>query len=319
MTTIRKMLRRDADAVRAIEASAFGAWHREAKGKEKALPRRTRANILALLERDPEGCFVTESDGRVIGFIFSRTWGSVGWFGTFAVLPDYQGTGLGKRLVTASADYLKQRPDRVIGLETMPESAYNLGFYLRQGFEGRFLSLQLVKALEAAGAQREDVLRWSRLEAAERDVALAQLRGITDRIRPGLDYSKEVLATQRNGSGDTLFLMADGRMVGACVVLLVGKREGEDADEATAHVSVLDPGETSVETLGALLSAAESLAADDGKRSMMVPVNTRHVRAVRWLLQLSYRVKRARVCMVLAGTDAGPETDGLVDLSLWAG
>jgi len=27
-----------------------------------------------------------------IGFIFSRTWGGVGWFGTFAVLPEYQGT-----------------------------------------------------------------------------------------------------------------------------------------------------------------------------------------------------------------------------------
>jgi ribosomal protein S18 acetylase RimI-like enzyme len=96
-------------------------------------------NVLTLRENDPEGCFVAEEEGRVVGLVFSRTWGGVGWFGTFAVLLKYQGRGIGKRLIAASLDYLRQDPGRVrvIGLETMPESPYSPGLYLRRGLQAR--------------------------------------------------------------------------------------------------------------------------------------------------------------------------------------
>lgn len=133
MTIIRGMRRVDLDAVRSVEAAAFGAWRERLTGKKEKLPQRTYVNVRALLEKDPEGCFVAEEDGRVVGLIFSRTWGSVGWFGTFSVLPDYQGRGIGQRLLAASMRYLRQSSASMIGLETMPDSPSNLGLYLKHG------------------------------------------------------------------------------------------------------------------------------------------------------------------------------------------
>ena len=319
MIVIRLMEPGDVDAVRAVEAESFGAWHREAKGRQKDLPKRTRKNILTLLERDPEGCFVAVEGSRPVGFIFSRTWGSVGWFGTFGVLPECQGGGIGQRLVAASVDYLKRDPDRVIGLETMPESAYNLGFYLNQGFEPRFLVLQLTRPVDDGATAGPPLARWSELGEAGRDRRLAELRTITDRIRPGLDYAKEVLVTDRHNLGDTLFLLRDDRVVGACTVLLIGKREGEETDQAAVQVLVMDPQQTSAAALADLMAAAQTLARERGMGSLLTPANARHTWAVRQLLQLGFRVQRARVCMVLAGTDSGPTTDSLVNLSFWAG
>lgn len=319
MIVIRLMEPGDVDAVRAVEAESFGAWHREAKGRQKDLHLRTRANILSLLERDPEGCFVAVEGSRPVGFIFSRTWGSVGWFGTFGVLPERQGEGIGQRLVAASVDYLKRDPDRVIGLETMPESAYNLGFYLNQGFEPRFLVLQLTRRVDDGTTAGPSLARWSELDEAGRERRLAELRTITDRIRPGLDYAKEVLVSDRHNLGDTLFLLREDCVVGACTVLLIGKREGEETDQAAVQVLVLDPQQTSAAALADLMVAAQTLARERGRGSLLTPANARHTWAVRQLFQLGFRVERARVCMVLAGTDSGPATDSLVNLSFWAG
>src|SRR3989337_728069 len=69
---------------------------------------------------------------QTVGYIFSRTWGGVGWFGSFGVRPEFQGRGIGKALLLPSLDYLGRAP-RIIGLETGLESPYNLGLYLRQG------------------------------------------------------------------------------------------------------------------------------------------------------------------------------------------
>lgn len=74
---------------------------------------------------------------EAVGFIFSRIWGKVGWFGTFSVLPEFQGQGIGQRLVAARINYLHESGFRVIGLETIPENPYNLGLYHKMGFQSR--------------------------------------------------------------------------------------------------------------------------------------------------------------------------------------
>ncbi len=154
MATIRLMREEDADAVRQVDAAAFGAWWRQLKACAAELPQRTRTNVLALREKDPEGCFVAEEDGRVVGLIFSRTWGGAGWFGTFAVLPEYQGRGVGKWLIAASLDYLRQtsnvRHQASVGKRLIAASLD----YLRRGFQARLPTLLLSKALEPSDAGR---------------------------------------------------------------------------------------------------------------------------------------------------------------------
>jgi ribosomal protein S18 acetylase RimI-like enzyme len=309
----------DADAVRRVEAAAFGAWLKRARGRDEELPWRTRTNVLALREKDPDGCFVAEHDGRVVGLIFSRTWGSVGWFGTFAVLPEYQGQGIGKQLITASLDYLGRRPDRMIGLETMPQSSGNLGLYMRRGFQPRFLTIHLHKPLEPSIDDGVALPRWSRADDETRDRWLAELREVTGSIQPGLDYSKEIISTTKHRLGDTLVLTDHGRAVGACTVVLVGIREGPEEEKVPAYPVILDPAHANEDAFRTLLGAGEALARAQGKQKLMVPVNARHTWALEQVLRSGYRVERAMVRMVLTGTDAGPCTDNHVDLSRWAG
>jgi ribosomal protein S18 acetylase RimI-like enzyme len=94
---------------------------------------------------------------EAVGFIFSRTWGKVGWFGTFSVLPKFQGQGIGQQLVAASINYLHESGVRVIGLETIPESPYNLnrGLYHKTGFRSRLLTFLLTKSLNDSIAKVE--------------------------------------------------------------------------------------------------------------------------------------------------------------------
>ena len=308
----------DADDVRRVEAAAFGAWLNEARGRESELAPRTRTNVLVLREMDPQGCFVAEDEGDVVGFIFSRTWGSVGWFGTFGVMREHQGLGIGQRLMAASLTYLLRDPDRTIGLETMPDSPKNLGLYLKHRFRIRKLTLKLSRTLASSAAGELVLPRWSDVDDETRTRWLADLREATDCIHPGLDYSKEILSTARHDLGEILVLVEGGRAVGMAVVRLVAIREKEHTRRAAAQPVVLRPDHADEGTLRALLEAGESLARAHGKREIRLPVNARHRWALDQALQLGYRVEGASVRMVLAGTDEGLATDRHVHLSRWA-
>ena len=321
MTIIREMREQDADEVRAVEAIGFGAWWKQSKGESVELPQRTRTVVRANREKDPGGCFVAEEDGRVVGFIFSRTWGSVGWFGTFSVLPEYQGHGIGKELIAASVDSMRHapQPGRVIGLETMPESPYNLGLYLRLGFQARFLTFLLNKTLDPSTVGAVTLPRWSAADAEKPERWLADLRQATDQIQSGLDYSKEILSTARHNLGETLVLADSATAIGSSTVWLGSVREGADTESATVQVLTLHPDHTDSETFHALIMASEALARGASKQRLAVPVNACHTWALDQLLRWGYRIERSLVRMVLQGTDEGPSVNGHVNCSRWAG
>jgi GNAT superfamily N-acetyltransferase len=319
MTTIRLMQEADLDGVRSVDAAAFGAWLEGLTGKKEALPLRTRANVVALREKDPRGCFVAERDWRVVGFIFSRTWGSVGWSGTFGVLPEHQKRGIGQRLLTASLRYLREAAGRVIGLETMPESPYNLGLYLKHGFRLSLPTLLLSKRLERVTVSDTRLAYWSQADAKTQGRWLSDLREATDRIRPGLDYSKEITSTAQHRFGETLVLTAGQRAIGMSNVWLTSLREGVSHERATVQIMALDPARTNEGAFRGLVADSETLARAHQKHEIIVPVNARHAWAVGQLLQVGYHVERLSVRMLLAGTGAAPCMDSHVNLSRWAG
>jgi len=319
MVTIRPMGEEDVDDVRRVDALAFRAWWRRLKGEQAELPRRTRRNVLILREKDPEGCFVAEEDGRLVGFIFSRTWGGVGWFGPFAVLPECQGRGIGRRLMGASLEYLRRDAGRVIGLETMPESPSNLGLYLRWGFQARLPTLLLRKDLEPSGGDEVALPRWSSAEGETQQRWLTDLREATGQIVARPDYTREVLSTARHRLGETLVLTDGPKAIGLSIVWLTGSREGWGEDLAGVRVLALHPAHTGEETFHTLLDATQSLARTHGRRKLTLAVNAGHAWALERLLAWGYRVERATLRMVLKGTDKGPSVDNCVDLSRWAG
>jgi len=318
MVLTRLMCEDDIDAVRQIDAAAFGAWRAQLAGTPVDLPRRTRVNILAGLAKDPDGCFVAEEGGQIVGYVFSRTWGSTGWFGPFGVLPRKQGRGIGGQLIAASMGYLR-RPGCIVGLETVPESAYNLGLYLRQGFQARFLSLMLTKQLVDAPSRAVPLLRWSLAGAEARGRWLAGLGQAMDRISPGLDCTKEIVIAERMGLGETLIVTCGPEAIGCATLSLSGVREGMGATASSVQIMVLDPPHTDDDTFRTLLEGSEALARVLGKQTLTVPVNAMHTWALDRLLAWGYRVDRTLVRFVLAGTDDGPTTDHFVELGRWAG
>jgi ribosomal protein S18 acetylase RimI-like enzyme len=319
MPIIRKMSEQDIDRVRPVEAAGFGAWWRQLKGETAVLPMRTRSNLLTCLEKDPEGSFVAEDDGRVVGFIFSRTWGKVGWFGAFAVQPEYQGKGIGKALITASLEYLSSAQLSVIGLETMPELAYNLGLYLRQGFQARYPTLLLTRRLVGVSEGRAVLQHWSSTGKDKRQLWIADLLDVAASLPPGFDYSKEILVTQQYAQGETLLLMDGNQVIGMSIVLLASQREDWDAELASVYVLAIHPAYTNAASFEALIRGSESFAYANGKQNLAVWVNARYAWALKQLLGMGYRVERAMQRMVLEGLSEGSQDEGLVNLNRWAG
>jgi GNAT superfamily N-acetyltransferase len=198
------------------------------------------------LDRSGEGALVAYDHEQVVGFNFNHLFGSTGWMGPLAVMPKYQGAGVGKAVVNAGVDYLRTRGATVIGLETMPRNFRNLGFYSRLGFDPGPLCLDMVAQAHGGSASFDS-------HAAEircfRDGTPAQkerlLRGcgeISAALSPGLDYSKEVLLNSKHRFGDTVFLIEGGEVAGFAVCHLEPYGQYEDRRELKVNVLAMRPG-----------------------------------------------------------------------------
>jgi len=98
------------------------------------------------LEDAGDGAMVwRDAGGELVGFNMVHRSGTEGWMGPLAVRPERQGEGLGSSMVLAGIDWLKAEGARTIGLETMPRTVDNIGFYSRLGFMPGHLTVTLVR------------------------------------------------------------------------------------------------------------------------------------------------------------------------------
>lgn len=83
------------------------------------------------------GVFVYELDGQVIGYITTRVdaESKIGWIPNMAVLPDHQGQGIGKKLIQAALDYLRQQNMECAKIETLEQNRIGSRFYPDVGFQ----------------------------------------------------------------------------------------------------------------------------------------------------------------------------------------
>jgi GNAT superfamily N-acetyltransferase len=86
---------------------------------------------------DPNGFFVAELDGELVGSISTVSYGdSFGFMGLFIVKPEYRGTGIGARLGKKGLAYLA---DHNIGLDGVVEQQPK---YQRHGFRTAYRNLR---------------------------------------------------------------------------------------------------------------------------------------------------------------------------------
>jgi GNAT superfamily N-acetyltransferase len=140
---------------------------------------------------------------EVVAFNMVHLSGVEGWMGPLAVDPAYQGHGRGKRVVQAGVDWLREQGAHVIGLETMPRTVDNIGFYSSLGFIPGHLTLTVT--IDAAYTDRR-VPQLSRVASSERIDVIAACGLLVKRLMPGYDFTRELLLTDALGIGDTLLL-----------------------------------------------------------------------------------------------------------------
>src|SRR3954463_15206847 len=169
-------------------------------------------------------------DGRgdIAAFNMVHRSGVEGWMGPLAVRTDYQGSGAGKEVVERGMAWLRERGTRIIGLETMPRTMDNIGFYSGLGFVPGRLTITLT--LDAASSD-EPVDLLGRGSVQEREEEMARIRSLVRRIAPGYDFTREIELTDSLSLGDTLLLKQRGELVGFALCHTTPLVEGRSRDE----------------------------------------------------------------------------------------
>ena len=97
---------------------------------------RKARHIDADARANPEGIFVYEEGGAIVGYITTRidAEAQTGSIPNMAVFPEHQGKGIGRALMVAALDYLEASGMVMARIETLDNNAVGAAFYPRTGF-----------------------------------------------------------------------------------------------------------------------------------------------------------------------------------------
>jgi GNAT superfamily N-acetyltransferase len=246
---------------------------------------------------------------EIVAFNIAHCSGTEGWMGPLAVRPEWQGSGLGKSIVRSGVEWLRAHHARVIGLETMPRTMDNIGFYSGLGFLPMRLTFTLT--LDAAPADGP-VTFLSRLPARLRDDMVAACRLLADAEIPGYDFTREIQLTAELGLGDTVLLERGGVPSGFALFHSTPLVEGRSREELRVLKLVVASG-SEIDEMARLLTIA---ARRTGSRRVAIRVQGAYLDAYARLIALGARVRWTDLRMTAAGC-AEPEARHGVVFSNW--
>jgi hypothetical protein len=113
-------------------------------------------------------------------------------------------------MVRTGIEWLKNQGARTIGLETMPRTVDNIGFYSRIGLVPGYLTVTLVLDVPRRGPGEVTLL--SRLGAPE--PGIEECRKLTSALLPGVDFTREIALTRDLNIGDTTLVREGGELIG---------------------------------------------------------------------------------------------------------
>lgn len=145
--------------------------------------------------------------GDLAAFNLAHCAGTQGWMGPLAVRSRYQGDGFGSEIVRAAISHLIKAGATTIGVETMPRTIENIGFYSQLGFLPGHLTFTLQRIGIAANPGRSP--RLSRMMPSEQTVLLKQIAALTEQVAGGVDFSREIALTIKYGLGDVTALYGE--------------------------------------------------------------------------------------------------------------
>ena len=295
MKSIRRMTLNDLSQVAELDALAFNT------------ARRTDRHLQACLDLNPGGCFIaTDLDNQIIGYVFSRIWGCLGWIGVGGVRPDLQGKGCGTALVRRAIKQLRESGCEIVGCSTEAEKPDNVGTWARLGFLPGSPTLEFTKTIEWP----KECLPFDTLNSLDKDMVFGAVRQLSQQVMPGLDYTSEVRNAYDYSWGETLLFGWPQPWAFAIV-------RTDSIREDSPHnlpIAVLVISRHARERFPDILSAIEGLACKENYSQIVLPVNASDRNALQQTLMCGFRVRNLLVRMTL---DRPEETSGCVNLSRW--
>jgi GNAT superfamily N-acetyltransferase len=262
------------------------------------------------LEDAGDGSMVwRDADGHMVGFNMVHRSGTEGWMGPLAVRPDRQGEGLGSAMVRTGIDWLRGQGASTIGLETMPRTVDNIGFYSRIGLVPAHLTVTLVHDVPRRTPGSADVL--SSVGTAWED-QLEECRTLTDRIIAGVDFTRELALTRELGIGDTTVCREDGNLVGFALWHSAPLAAGRTKDE----LRVLKLVAATPAAFDRLLQALQVSASRERVHRIAIRCQTEFSQAYLRLIELGYRVHWTDLRMLLQGYPQRVPAQGIL-MSNW--
>lgn len=252
--------------------------------------------------------------GKVVAFNIAHLSGTEAWMGPLAVHPDHQGHGLGKTIVTAGIEMLRESGATVIGLETMPRTMDNIGFYSSLGMTPGFLTLTVTidGVFGAAMSGRLHTVRLGALVGDELEEAIQRCRSLAASILPGYDFTRELRLTEDLALGDTLMLFDGGELIAFAVCHSVPLVEGRIREE----LRVLKLAARSEDDFDVLVNALSDHARRSGTRRVAIRLQGQYSGAYRRLMRRGARVRWSDLRMTLEGFAEKIPAHGIV-LSNW--
>jgi GNAT superfamily N-acetyltransferase len=264
----------------------------------------------ALLDAAGGAMLWRDESGQVAAFNVAHRSGREGWMGPLAVRPDRQGAGIGKLIVRAAVDWLAARGVTTLGLETMPRTVDNIGFYARLGFVPGHLTVTVTNDIAPRGHPAPSLLSQRAGPAAA--AALAAARQLVADLAPGYDFTREILLTAELDLGDTALVDGDDGLAAMVLWHSVSLAEGRPREE----VRVLKLAAREPRAFDAAIAATEAAAARLGIRRVAVRCQTRYADAFHRLVARGYRVRWTDLRMTFAGYPE-PHADPGVLFSNW--
>jgi GNAT superfamily N-acetyltransferase len=250
-----------------------------------------------------------DQDGEIAAFNLVHASGTEGWMGPLAVASSHQGRGAGKLIVTHGVEWLKARGARVIGLETMPRTMDNIGFYSSLDFLPGPLTITLASPA-ALGATR--AVELGRMTAEQRDGAITQCADLLGALCPGYDFTRELRLTHELGLGETLLSYTGSELRAFALCHSVPLVEGREREEMRVLKLVARDDDAFARIVVDLAAYARKI----GARTMSVRVQGAYPAAYSILMAQGAKVRWTDLRMTVDGFGEVLPRSGVV-LSNW--
>jgi len=293
------------DELNRVFSDAFTErYHRDGMGGVRVPMLNPAVWRYALAAADDGGLCWKDETGQLAAFNMVHASGREGWMGPLAVRPDCQGFGIGRTIVTAGIAMLKRKGCRSIGLETMPRTIDNIGFYSGLGFRPGHLTISMSREVSSGDRPSAELAS----AVGSMDQWLPWCGALTDRVVPGLDFTREIAVTYNDRLGDLTLVRRDGSLRGFALWHGVSLAAGRSPDE----IRVLKLVAADLPVFGELVCGVVAEASRRGLRRVAVRCQTAYRDAYASLLSIGFRVHWTDLRMVLDGYDERAPTSGVV-------